>query len=615
MIAPSMYAMCRQSGWICILLVVHAGLLAWNAVCHSPTINEIGHLPAGIAHWKYGKFELYRVNPPLPRMIAALPVLASAPRTDWSNYPVDALADETLTTGMRFVKANGARAFQLFTRARWAGIPFCLIGAWTCFQWAKDLWGPSAGYLAAVLWCFDPLILGHGALVMPDVPAAALGVFAAYRFAKWLRRPVWSAALVAGLSLGLAELCKTLLIVFFAAWPLAWLTVRLQRRWRDGTAIGGTGELAQLGLILLSAIYVINCGYGFTGSCQRLGDFRFRSRLLAGCSTECGSSPGNRFAASKLAWLPVPLPRDYLQGIDRQRADFEDGGKSYLCETWKPRGWWHYYLAGLALKTPCGTLIIVLLASVLSLCSRRRSTGEGWLLLISAGAVLALLSCQTGFSHHIRYAIPALPFLFIWAAQSASAVSFSLMQFRKAPLILSWSAAIATAVSSLFVYPHSLSYFNELAGGAQSGHKYLLGSNLASGQDLLFLREWIAKNPNARPLRLAALGFVDPTIAGIEFVAPAACVKPNDRLDLKAAAAQIPPGWYVIDANLLYDAPAPVVHPGWRMEHHYAAGRTYEHFRFLKPCDRIAFSYFVFRVAEEQEAVRQSSVFLERKKG
>jgi hypothetical protein len=57
------------------LLAVQAALLAWSAYIHSPTTDEIAYLPAGISHWQFGRFELYRANPPLVRMVAALPVL------------------------------------------------------------------------------------------------------------------------------------------------------------------------------------------------------------------------------------------------------------------------------------------------------------------------------------------------------------------------------------------------------------------------------------------------------------------------------------------------------------------------------------------------------------
>ncbi len=71
---------CR--GCFVLLLVIHTLLLAASAWMHSPTRDEWGHLPAGVSHWQLGQFDLYRVNPPLVRMVAALPVLPYAPQIE-----------------------------------------------------------------------------------------------------------------------------------------------------------------------------------------------------------------------------------------------------------------------------------------------------------------------------------------------------------------------------------------------------------------------------------------------------------------------------------------------------------------------------------------------------
>ncbi|MEM1062265.1 MAG: hypothetical protein AAGJ97_08050 [Planctomycetota bacterium] len=65
------------------LISIHCGLLAFTATRLSPTNNEPGHLVAGISNWQFGRFELYRVNPPLTRMLAAIPVLIAGCETDW----------------------------------------------------------------------------------------------------------------------------------------------------------------------------------------------------------------------------------------------------------------------------------------------------------------------------------------------------------------------------------------------------------------------------------------------------------------------------------------------------------------------------------------------------
>ena len=174
-------------------------------------------MAAGLSHWQLGKFDLYHVNPPLVRMVAASPVLWAEPKYDWSQYSdVPGVRSES-DIGRTFITANGERSFWLFTWARWACIPFSLLGGYVCFRWARELYGDWSGLLALTLWCFDPYILANGQMITPDMGATALGVAAGYCFWKWLKKPHWGTAALAGLALGLAELTKTTWVLLFAS--------------------------------------------------------------------------------------------------------------------------------------------------------------------------------------------------------------------------------------------------------------------------------------------------------------------------------------------------------------------------------------------------------------
>lgn len=415
------------------LLAIQAGLVAWMAFRNSPTCDEIGHLPAGIAIWESGRFDLYRVNPPLVKVLAALPLVALSPETDWRDYR-DGPADRPeWQIGRRFLDANGGpRAFWYFTLARWACVPLVLIGGYVCYRWASDLYGFSAGIAALVLWCFCPNVLGAASTIAADAAAAALGVAAGYAFWRWLRHPNWCAALAAGTLLGLAELTKTTWIILFALWPAIWLSW-LAARPRQSSGGDWWREAGQLALIATLGLYLINAGYGFEESFRRLGDFRFVSRTLAGAdSIANGENGGNRFTETVLASVPVPLPMNYVRGIDLQRLDFEKGQWCYLRGEWKFRGWWYWYLYAALVKVPLGTWILAVLAALVTGCGAigqfRGSTGGGvffaqgrciaWrdeaTLLAPAAAVFALASCQTGFTSYFRYVIPCLPFAFVW---------------------------------------------------------------------------------------------------------------------------------------------------------------------------------------------------------
>jgi hypothetical protein len=139
------------------VLAVHAGLLAWGASIHSPGWDEWGHLPAGISHWHLSQFDLYRVNPPLVRMVAAAPVLFCGPEIEWPGMSGPHWRPEW-EAARSMVRTHSERLFWWFTLARWVCIAFSLLGGWICFRWALDLYGPPAGLTAAMLWCFSPLV-------------------------------------------------------------------------------------------------------------------------------------------------------------------------------------------------------------------------------------------------------------------------------------------------------------------------------------------------------------------------------------------------------------------------------------------------------------------------
>ncbi len=217
---------CACRGAVSLMLIVHAVLLAWGAWQHSPSWDEVGHLPAGLSHWRIGRFDLYRVNPPLVRAWATVPVVLLRPEVDWRGYEAHAGSRPEWRIGQQFIRVNGDGSFWYFTVARWACIPLSLLGGIVCWRWAGELYGGYAALLALALWCFCPSILGNGQMLTPDVGAAALGITACYTFWRWLREPGWTSALVAGLCLGLAELTKFTWVVLFVIWPVLWLIWR-----------------------------------------------------------------------------------------------------------------------------------------------------------------------------------------------------------------------------------------------------------------------------------------------------------------------------------------------------------------------------------------------------
>ena len=202
------------------LLVVHAALLLYSLRRNFATVDEPGHLAAGISYWDTGNFDIYRVNPPLTRMLATLPVLLANPQRNHDHYQDEPGLRPEWFECRTFVAANAANYFDLLCLARLAGVGWSLVGGYLIYRWARELHGRLAGCLGLGIWCFGPNVLGHAQLMTPDVPAAVAGLAATYAFWHYLRHPSWKLAFLAGLLLGVAELTKFTLLVLNQQFPV-----------------------------------------------------------------------------------------------------------------------------------------------------------------------------------------------------------------------------------------------------------------------------------------------------------------------------------------------------------------------------------------------------------
>ncbi|HZL37397.1 MAG TPA: hypothetical protein VFC78_18915, partial [Tepidisphaeraceae bacterium] len=530
---------------------------------------------------------LYRVNPPLIRLIAAAPVVLLHPKNHVGYYdgPISPTVRVEFMAGKEFLDANGGRSLWLMTAARWACIPLALLGGMLCFIWARELYGTLAGIMAMTLWTFSPTLLAFGHLITPDMGATALGLAAAYAFWRWLCAPSVARMIIAGLVMGLAELCKTTWIILFLLWPMEWLAFRLLQRPRPLRFF--RREWLGVIVILALAVWVINLGYCFERSFKRLGDYQFVSRTLTGVARSPNSAvTGNRFAGTWLGHIRVPLPENYVSGIDIQKSEFDEHLWSYLNGQWRHGGWWYYYLFALLIKVPIGAWALGLIALTVCFMKRgyRSTFGNELCVLLPFVAVLGLVSSQTGFDHHMRYVLPIFPFAIIWVSK----VARSVIMRHRAIMIVGGAALGWFIISSVSVFPHSLSYFNELAGGPRRGSYYLGNSNADWGQDMLYLKSWYDKNPQARPLYLAAdAPFVTPEMIGINCEPIPVPVASRRAQSHDAIGRTLPPGWYIVSVNQLH-----------------AKDHGYDYFRTLKPVAWVGYTLPVYHLTGEAKRNR-----------
>jgi hypothetical protein len=469
---------------------------AWLAAHRdSVTIDEFAHLPVGLYALATGDLSLDPINPPHTRMLAALPVELAAP-----VFSPPAGANEW-ALGYHLMQANAARYHELYLPARAAIIALTLLLGILVALWAHELYGANSAVVAVFLFAFSPAMLAHGHLVTLDA-SGALG-FTATAWATWrlLERASLRAALATGAALGIAALLKLSGIVLVAVVPAVVLVRALRERDRSGWRWAGL-----LGVVMLTAILVINAGYGFSGTLTPLT----RARLADG-----GALAQLRDAAP---WLRLPLPVSFVDGIDMVLNVGKQQEPTYfLAGELSSRGWWYYHLAAFALKTSLPVLLLALGCLAHALLRGGMGPREYALWI----PIVCLFTSNTLFNSlqiGVRHALPVYPLLFVLVSPRVAHLLAAWARGGRDRALAAAAAALLAwhAAGTLAVAPRYLQFCNELAGGSEGGYRWLIDSNIDWGQDLIRLREYLQRERIDR-VSLAYFGRVNPVVYGIEF--------------------------------------------------------------------------------------------------
>jgi hypothetical protein len=455
-----------------------------------------------------------------------------------------------------------------------------LAGTLLLFSIGSRIFGSGAGWIAAVSWGFNPMVLAHGVLLPPDIPAAVGLMIVAVATAGWLRNPGSGAAILLGLAIGFAVLIKTTMLIAYPIVPLLGLGAAIYLR--DGYA----RRIAEFSLSVVVSLFVINVGYIWTGSFTPLGEFVFVSELLTGIALEERLIMGNRFQQTMLGSLPVPLPKDFVLGIDVQYRDFERGGfYPYLAGKWDREGFGMFYVWYYLLKMPTAGLLLFVSGAciVIGTIDRWRTRILDMPLLIAvstfASVAFLLVSSRTDLNFCQRYSLISLP-LFCLLGASVWAYCKTKWQRTAVMMLLGWS--VIAGISSV---PHSLSYYNELAGGISDGRFMLHGDATDWGQDGLRLGRWCEQHPERRPLSIATTGFLS-ELKGYGVTA--------DSIRMDGGQISAP-----VDTVILGK---PIEREGWHlvsMVHLLHPESPYFPFRYREPVEWIGQTHAVFHVDRE----------------
>jgi 4-amino-4-deoxy-L-arabinose transferase-like glycosyltransferase len=529
------------------LLAVMLLLLFGSARGDSFTFDEPPHITAGYAYLRFRDARLNYEHPPLLKMLAAIPLLPLS-----LHFPLASPAWQDANNGQwetarTFLYESGNDPHRIAIWARVGPIGLTVGLGLLLFLWTKQWAGPGAALLTLFLYVFSPTILAHGRLVTTDISAAFGVTLTIFAYISFLTKPGWRSALLAGLALGVALLCKFstfLLIPYLTVMTGLWVCLKPRKKWRY---IGGHGMA-----VAVAAVVVLLC-YLWT-TAQYPPERQLRDAYRALFWVEGG--PAGRTADETLdeyyTILGQDRTRDLRACIGLQRPHAPPHVKRcpaelaiFLADKPVLRAWGHY-LYGLVWtmnRASVGTVA----AFPFYFLGEVSVTGRPSFfpivyavkeslplhLLVATAAVLAfrrlwsspvsLESTIRWFRHHcaeafmlgwlalywwvsinanlnigVRHLLPVFPCMFMLVAREIAqwltrSRDHPVRVLLRVPVRNLWVGGLLLwqCLGVALIFPSFLAYFNEAVGGPARGGHYVVDSNLDWGQDLRRLRTFV----------------------------------------------------------------------------------------------------------------------------
>ena len=573
----------------------------------SPTMDEQNHIARGYTYLRTSDLRLSREHPPLINAISALPLLAIRPtlpteHPSWASANWYAFADELLWNA---TDADG-QPIKAQKIVNWARLPIVLLGlllGMGVYAWAAELHGPAAGLLALALYAFSPNILAHTRLATNDLGLACFMFLALYTFWRFTTRPTIVGVIAAGVALGLALAAKFSAVILL---PTFALLVAIHA-WKKSPPTPPPPESPDLmplspdertsvgppaGAELFRHEPVKPAAPPWWRTFEWKWALYLAVLITVGLAVLWGIYGLERGPLSDDG-MTVPMP-SYWNGLQAIFERTERGNPAFLAGQYSTEGWWYYFLTAFFIKTPLPTLLLLALALALTLY-RQSWRAEMWLLLPAAVYLIASMSSPLNIGY--RHLLPILPLLFVHVSKLFASESQLVIRHPRLATRLTQSVVrnglytlaivllIWQALSALGIYPHYLAYFNEIAGGPENGHRYLVDSNLDWGQDLPALKDYLDKE-GIDQIYLSWFGPARPEQHGIRY-------QPLPGFPLYQGSAETfafnpyhpAPGLYAISATNLQ---------GVMLKDR----DTFAWFRDQEPLTRPGYSLFVYRVAE-----------------
>jgi hypothetical protein len=483
-----------RSRWFDALWLLVFGLAssAWCMTAAAelgPTFDEPLYLNAGLASWRTGSNKLLMSagTMPLPVDVQTLPIYL------WE-----------LHRGSAFHAYRDID--QILPVARAANLTFWWLVLVYAMRLGRTWGGRWGGRIATALIACDPNFLGHAALATTDIALLAAMLALVYHSYHgqgqgWSRR-----VLVPGLCFGFATLAKASGMVFGMQ---VMLVLGLCHLARTGTLAPPAGtsyfktivhlwhasfqlrkDLVWIGLIGFTIVFAYTGSdwgteWTFIDWAEKLPEGTLRSLMVP--------------ASHNLAIFPN-AGEALLQQVKHNLR----GHGAFILGQWHEKAYWAYFPIALSIKTPAP--VLALLLAVVMIRPRALATPLAAIVL-----VLFLFSLNCRVQIGIRFLFTLIALLEIALAAAAARTWAEPDGGRYVPRWFVGCLLAIMAGTAAWVWPHGISFVNQLWGGMQGGYHRLSDSNYDWGQGLPELKEWNAANNGGEPVAVAYFG-TDPAV-------------------------------------------------------------------------------------------------------
>jgi 4-amino-4-deoxy-L-arabinose transferase-like glycosyltransferase len=486
----------------------------------SATSDEPPHIVAGYSYLKFHDMRLNPEHPPLAKSLAVFPLLflnLNFPKSDFAwQQPDGPYWWHQFNLGGKFLYESQNNADKILFFARFPMILLLIVCGFFIFKFAKEFFGERIAILALFFFSFSPTFLAHGRLVTTDVPAALGVVLATLYFLKALKNPTRKNIILAGITLGISQLLKFSLILilpFFILLTLIWILIF--KEWKNPLKVLISSLILWILVVLVVYGFLI---YNYPPE-RQLRDTKITLESFSGgpssikeaCFLPKSIEKLKRCPAEIVIWASdKPIIRalaHYGLGLLMVFQRASGGHTTYFLGEVSASGWKIYFPFVYLIKEPLAFHIFWILALCYFALKIKEPLFKRTIFrlknfikehFVEFSMVLWLLiywatSIKSNLNIGVRHLLPVFPFTIILTAKG---IVFWLenTKHKKIAFSLFLILILWQAISVLKIYPHFISFANEIVGGPDKVYLYTVNSNLDWGQDLKRLKKWIEEN-------------------------------------------------------------------------------------------------------------------------